>query len=179
MAMTGKDWFQFDDRCWTQPGACYDLGCLAWDWCKPFLGKIPVVGVDPLEGHCPDGAVLLKAVVTPFPGTCRMHGLNIGASLYPADGTGEIVTAITWPELRAAHGPANIVKMNIEGAELSLLISVQHPMANQVVVSFHDWQHSPDGPPMSATKAVLDYLAEWYVPIETYPKFRWFVLLKK
>ena len=179
MALTGKDWFQFDDRCWKQQGTIYDLGCLGWDWTQPFIGKIPVVGVDPLEGHCPSGTVLIRAVVTPFPGNCRMHGINIGASLYPADGTGELVPAVTWQELQAAHGPANLVKMNIEGTEIPLLISVTHPMADQVIVSFHDWQPTPDRPPPAATKAMLDYLATWYQVIETFPKFRWFVLLKK
>ena len=179
MALINQDWFQVDDRCWDRPGAVYDLGCLAWDWSRPYLGRIPVVGVDPQETTCPEGAVLVQAVVAPFSGKCRLYGGGLGANTHQVSNVSIETTAITWQDLVRLHGPANILKMNIEGGEIPLLMSMRHPVADQICCAFHDWQDDETLPPKEATRAVIDYLAGFYTVIETFPKLRWFLFLKK
>lgn len=177
-----KDWFQVDDRCWNKSGTIYDIGCWRWDWCQEFLGKIPVVGLDPQEDSVPNGAVLIRAALMPFKGKCNLYGGSLGANTHQVNLTpSEEILAMTWQELLSEHGPANIVKMNIEGGEIPILMSVDHPMADQLVVAFHDWQKRsiPTLPPVEATKTVIDYLSQWYTVIEIFPKFRWFLFLKK
>jgi hypothetical protein len=175
--------YEFDDRVFADDGAVYDLGCYRWEWNGPFVGRKTFIGVDPNESSCPVGCKLVQAAVTPYGGTVTMRGGGLNAQCcdpsipyvppigYPPGSpetrSGDIyeVPAITWGQLIAEYGPAAMVKINIEGAEIPLLFSVKQPMAPQIVVAFHP----PDvdtvqcsWPPPEAIDACLAYLAQWY-----------------
>ena len=175
--------YEFDDSVFDTPGAFYDLGCLRWEWAEPFLGRKPVIGVDPHEQACLVGAELVRAAISPYGGKVTMRGVGLqalcGDSVTPynnkcgyAPGRCEneqtgpyAVPAITWAELTAAHGPAALVKINIEGAEIPLLFTARQPMAPQLVIAFHEPGHEysqPGWPQVEAIRACIRYLGQWY-----------------
>lgn len=176
----GTDHFQYDDRVWNVPGPIFDLGCLGWEWSLPFIGKRPVVGVDPQEEDCPEGCTLVKAVVTPFDGSVYLHSEGIAASLFDV-GPARNVPAVTMSYLRRRFGSPALVKMNIEGAEFPLLIAEHHPIAPQLVVAFHGWQtqYQPALPPFEATEAMINYLSKWYTAQCTRQDLQWWMFLAK
>jgi hypothetical protein len=182
MIVYGPKW-EFDDRVYTDEGVVYDLGCLRWDWLQPFLGRKRLVGVDPHERTAPAGCELVRAAIAPYAGSVTMHGAGLQAECCSpavpyqipvgyAEGRPENtdtgvyeVPAITWPELLAEYGPAAMVKINIEGAEIPLLMTAKQPMAPQLVVAFHrpgqDYSQ-PNWPQNEAIDACIAYLGSWY-----------------
>jgi hypothetical protein len=182
MIICGPKW-EFDDRIWGDTGVVYDLGCLRWEWLEPFAGRRLVVGVDPNETACPAGCELVRAAVTPYAGSVTMQGKGLQAvcsdSVTPYNSecgyavgreeneqTGVYpVPAVTWAELVATHGQAALVKINIEGAEIPLLMTAKQPMAPQLIVAFHrpgqDYSQA-SWPQSEAIDACIAYLGTWY-----------------
>jgi hypothetical protein len=182
MIIRGRTW-EFDDSAYRNPGVVYDIGCLHWEWREPFLGKKMVIGADPNEETMPDGALLVRAAVLPYSGSVTMRGKGLGAlcsdsaSPYklpegyavssPEMKAGEPyeVPAVTWAELTTMYGPACFVKVNIEGAEIPLLMTAHQPMAPQLCVAFHQRGAScsqDNWPQAEAIQFTLAYLATWY-----------------
>lgn len=180
--------YEFDDSVFATPGVVYDLGCWRWDWLPPFAGRKLVIGVDPQETTQPPGTVLIRRAIAPYGGTVAMHGKGLGAACadpalpytipsgYAAGrdellpGTLSHVPAVTWRELLAAYGPPALVKLNIEGMELPLLMTLTHPIAPQVIVAFHSAAtDAPQAnwPPAGAVDGVLHYLSQYYAISET------------
>lgn len=177
------DRYEFDDSVFATEGTVYDLGCLRWEWFAPFAGRKRYVGVDPHETTCPKGAELVRAAVSPFGGTVTMQGAGLQAVCTAptdeynnhcgyADGRVEnvatgiyTVPAITWGELTAQYGKAAMVKINIEGAEIPLLMTAPMPIAPQLIVAFHRPGHDysqPAWPQAEAVTACIRYLQNWY-----------------
>jgi hypothetical protein len=157
-------------------GPVLDLGCLHWNWSARFANKHPVIGVDPFETRCPSWATLIRAAVSIGDGTIAIaNGVGVGNSClfhFPA----ETVPAVSFQRLLDHYKPA-LVKMNIEGAEYPLLLSVRHPIADQLIVAFHDRDQHPASPfDASATEFMLGYLAQWYEPaVCTCPQWKWYL----
>ncbi len=175
--------YEFDDSVFGTEGAVYDLGCLRWEWYEPFAGRKTYIGVDPQERACPDGATLVRAAVAPYSGTVTMQGKGLQAVCCDAvtqynnecgyaAGRDEnlqtgayTVPAVTWRELTAQYGPAALVKINIEGAEIPLLMSAPQPMAAQMVIAFHQPGlpcSQPCWPQREAITACCEYMSNWY-----------------
>jgi len=171
--------YLFHRRVWDHVGCVVDLGCGTWDWSRCFLGEKRVIGCDPAEKEIPDGAELFRGFIGNFCGQInyldgnqnRVSGLRKGES---------VAEIITLKELirRFDLAPISLLKMNIEGMEYDLLIHLQEPIADQIVVSFHDYPISGISN-RRATKAVLDYLSEWYDWVATSKQWGWYVLLRK
>lgn len=54
------------------------------------------------------------------------------------------------------------VKLNCEGAEYDILRSWEGPIANQIVVSFHEHVCARGD---AAVQAIVDHLSQWYTPV--------------
>lgn len=178
--LVGTEHWQYDDSVWRTPGVIYDLGCLRWDWCKPFMGERVVVGVDPQEQEIPLEAILVRAMVGTYNGTCGTAGdgnWNTGYCSDPEHST----PIVTCASLFEDYGAPALVKMNIEGGEIPIIFTAKQPMAPQLVIAFHGWMHKqhPEMPPPESTAAALDYLAKWYNITMTCEKYQWYCMTVK
>lgn len=187
--LIGEGYFRFHERAFDHDGVVIDLGCLNWNWSAPFSGKKEVVGFDPLEKNCPSWATLRNEIVSVSDGTIELNmpidnkSAKQAASAISRDGISEsvdLIKSISVNTLLNEFPKISVLKMNIEMAEYPLLVSAVHPIADQLVVSFHDnsWTKSKTYP-HSLTKMIIQYLSEWYHPIETYRSCGWWVFLKK
>lgn len=173
-------------------GTFVDLGCHTWNWSEYFLGKTPVVGVDPLEQTCPHGAKLFKGVIGPVSGKVKFriskHIVSSSTKITEmASLTNnlekEIITVdmITLDELCERFSIKTIcaLKMNIEGGEYELLMSLQErhfDKIDQMIVQFHDFIACFS---KAQTQAVLSYLKNWYWIIPTLKNGSWHLLIHK
>src|SRR3990172_8231860 len=173
-----EQWMEVDPRWENQKGPILDIGCHLWDWSAQFADRRHVIGVDPIEKTCPTWATLIRAAVSIGPGTIRLSdgGGMDNSVVYGTGGT--VVPAVSFQEL-LLHKPA-LVKMNVEGAEYPLLMSVSHPIADQLIVSFHDteWLSTSAYSP-HATSALLGYLSNWYTTKCIFHYCKWFQFLRK
>jgi hypothetical protein len=171
--------YLFHRRAWDHMGCVVDLGCSPWDWSKCFLGKKRVVGCDPSEKEAPEGAELFRGFIGNFCGRInyrngnqnRISGLKTGSLEAEIITLEELVRRFDLPSI-------SLLKMNIEGMEYDLLIQLQEPPADQIIVSFHDYPISGISN-RRATRAVLDYLSEWYDWCPTSKEWGWYVLIRK
>ena len=169
------NWYAFHSRAWQHNGCVIDTGCAGWDWSADFIGKKKVIGIDPLEERVPFGAELISGVLSLADGVCDFYGDNASASLFPQGSIRQVKTVSIF-KLIETVSPISIFKMNIEGSEYPLLISVKHPIADQLVISFHDFCF----PWMSrATTMMLSYLSEWYDCYSTCKEYGWYILLAR
>jgi hypothetical protein len=171
--------YLFHPRVWAHEGCIIDLGCSGWDWSGCFLGKKRVIGCDPSESQIPEGAELFKGFVGNFSGRIRYDDGNQNRISGLIKGNTE-AEMIPLEELlrRFKIESVSLLKMNIEGMEYDLLIHLKKPVADQMVISFHDYLSSGFNH-SRATALILEYLSEWYdwCPIST--KTGWHILVKK
>jgi FkbM family methyltransferase len=186
MGIVGHGFLQYDDRVFAHEGSVVDIGCLTWDWSILFANRKRVIGFDPFENSCPPWATLVKKAVTPLGGKITMYkgpsnGFN-SSSTKRFDGFDQSfsIESVPLSSVIAECAPLSILKMNVEGAEYQLLTSVKHPVADQLVVSFHDnsWT-SIETNPEKLTSDTVEYLSEWYDPIEIFPNCKWFLFKKR
>lgn len=175
----GTEWGIIHSRAFTTDGVVVDLGCKKWDWSRSFLGKKEVIGVDPIEDTIPDGAKLFRGIVTNCSGTIRMN-IDGESSTISRGGT-TLVESITFDELcnKFSIDKISIMKMNIEGSEYSLLISMNAAhfnMIDQMVISFHDFLNAYNS---KQTNVILSYLETWYTITNITNLYRWFLFLRK
>jgi hypothetical protein len=174
--------YRFHPRVWAHDGCIIDLGCSTWDWSKCFAGRKRIVGCDPSEETVPYWAEFYRGFVGSFCGKVRYHNGNQNRITGLAGGESE-ADIITLKQLvrRFDLRSISLLKLNVEGMEYDLLIHLQEPVADQIVVSFHDYSYpglsNPSNP--RATDAVLDYLSEWYDWCPTLKERGWYVLLRK
>jgi len=169
-----------EGRLASTPGPVLDVGCLGWDWSQRFAGKRHVVGVDPFEPNCPEWAELIRACVSMGDGTIAIGtGRGIGNSCMVTDAQ-EMVPAVSFQRLIDTHHPA-IVKLNVEGAEYPLLMAVRHPVADQLVVAFHDQRRRSARSQFTAfaTECMLIYLLKWYDAEYICPRWEWHLFRAK
>lgn len=167
-----NEWFRVHKRAMTHPGTIIDIGCLTWDWSLPFRGKKQIIGFDPLEKNTPSWATLIQKAVSISSGTTKfaVKGLTSGISLCDSDTI--TVESVSLCSIIATYSPINIIKMNVEGAEFPLLVSVKHPIADQMVVSFHNEQHE-------LQLLLQNYLAKWYWMLRTSKEYNWVLFVLK
>jgi SAM-dependent methyltransferase len=171
--------YLFHRRVWDHVGCVVDLGCSTWDWSRYFFGKKRVIGCDPSEKIIPEGAEFFRGFIGNFCG--RINYQNGNPKKISAFRKGELeAEIITLEELirRFDLPPISLLKMNIEGMEYDLLIHLQEPIADQMVVSFHDYPICGISN-RRATNAVLNYLSEWYDWCQTSKEWGWYVLIRK
>ncbi len=171
--------YLFHPRTWAHEGCVIDLGCSPWDWSKCFFGKKRVIGCDPSEKEAPAGAELFRGFVGNYRGSIRYDGgdQNRISSFVGGEMEAEVIT-IDDLMRRFKVDSISLLKMNIEGMEYDLLIHLQKPVADQMVISFHDYPRSGISN-RKATEAVLGYLSEWYDWCRTSKEWSWYVLLRK
>lgn len=181
-----NDYFYVNPRYKIHDGVVLDIGCVGWNWSEQFAGQKAVIGVDPDETTCPTWAKLVRKAVALSDGTAIMRDrIELGQvcpgenSLLFNDGPARVVETVSIQALVQAY-PLSIAKLNIEGAEYPLLMAMKHPVADQLVVSFHDtgWLPSSIYPP-EATVAMISFLSNWYTPQEIYPPCKWWLFLRR
>ena len=187
MAIIGLDFKKYESRVFDHKGVVLDIGCFGWDWVPEGLkNKKDIIGFDPFEKSCPSWATLVRKVVANFDGQAVVYnakGNAVTASSliqkknYVPCGT---IQCVSLQKVIDEYSPISILKMNIEGFEYSLLPSVKHPIADQLIVSFHDnsWTVM-DTVPHKLTTLIVDYLSIWYEVREIFPKCQWYLFLKK
>lgn len=174
MTMIGKKWYQVDDRLFEHDGCVLDLGCLGWDWSRRFFGKKKVIGYDPFETEEPEGAELFGEVVSLHDGDTNAPAR--GSVFFGGSGMLETVRTDSIRLLVEEHAPISVLKMNVEGMEWPLLWSVPHPIADQLVVSFH---HRKDKRMKAHTDATIEFLSRWYEPIRTHRPSCWWLFMAR
>jgi len=173
--LQGESWWRFHPRVFVTDGPVIDIGCFGWDWISPFIGKKEIFGYDPQQVTCPSWAVLSHDAVGLCDGTMSWNVEGLGTGAFSSGKTSRIVNVISFSSLIERHKPS-LIKMNVEGMEYSLLSGVRHPVADQLIVSFHgffrkQWE--------SLDSRIVSWLEEWYEPIQTHEEFNWWVFLKR
>jgi len=161
-------------------GTIVDVGCLDWDWSNMFIGKRRVVGVDPQEENIPEGTELFKGLLGPFDGKVQIEETGIDAQV-SSNGKGEWYDMLSWKSFCKKFNidEVAILKVNIEGAEYSLLASMDaedFKKIDQIAISFHDWRYPEQ---KKQTEACLKLLEEnGYTLLETFPQWGWWLAYK-
>ena len=170
-----KPWTTFHSRALEHKGCILDLGCSGWDWSRFFFGNKPVIGLDPQEETEPQGSKLIKAIAGPTDGEITLHGSGDAASVPLASaGRPRKVQMVSFESLIQKYSPISILKMNIEGMEYDLLKDLNHPIADQMVIAFHDRRGQL---PSNLTDEIIKKLGQWYESFCTDRKFRWYLFL--
>jgi autotransporter strand-loop-strand O-heptosyltransferase len=170
-----EDYLRFHPRVWQKDGWIVDLGCLGWDWSKTFIGKKKVLGADPLEINVPaEGVQLFTGVVGTVNGWTHFEQNDQAEATTPhTQQSGEGTPLISLDSLLIKYniGQVDILKMNIEGMEYELLINMDRPVADQIIVAFHR--------NASMMEAVKLHLSQWYTIQQISVKWNWWLFLKK
>lgn len=167
-------------------GTIVDIGCLRWDWGSNLIGKKRYVGIDPIETRVPDGCELFNGIISPITGNTKIYVDDLSSSIFYDDNKKELsnidVRMLNWKDFCSIYNIDNIsvLKINIEGAEYSLLNSMDDKDFNkidQIAISFHDWLN-PSW--INLTKSSLFLLENsGFEIIKIYEKFGWYLAYKK
>ena len=145
-ASNGEPWTRVHRRVWDAPGAIVDLGAIGWDWTERFItaGR-RVVGVDPFLDEAPPSpnVSVFRGVVTCVRGQIQITQ-DGHASTTRGSGHTATVESTTLVDLLDRYGVTDVaaLKMNVEGSEYEILISMPEEMlrrVDQIAVSFHDF----------------------------------------
>jgi len=177
----GDRWYRYHERVFEREGAVLDLGCYQWDWSKKFVGEKEVVGVDPLEEKCPEGCKLIQAVVGIADGTTVIYGADspLITSVFRRGGETRCVRMVSLDTLLKLTGKVALLKMNIEGSEFPLIMSMTEPVADQMAIAFHCRDRKEDPFSIRTMEACIWYLMQWYEPILTDRQHWWWLFLRK
>lgn len=179
MELVSKGHHRFCPRVFEREGPVLDVGCLGWDWSMKFAGKKHVVGYDPQETTVPEWAELHRKAVSITDGTMmwrdREPRTGVGAFTGSEDDELFQVDTVSFASVLKKHEPS-LVKLNVEGMEYSLLSSVQHPVADQLIVSFHGFFNQRW---RKLDNRFVDWLRTWYEAEEVNSDWGWWVFLKR
>lgn len=175
-------WSRVHKRVWDTPGCIVDIGCAGWEWSRQFLGRKPVVGYDPLEKQSPSGAQLSYAAVGPAHGGMTLYGHGQEASCWKPN-LAFVPDQVSLPmisldEVVCRHSPIAVLKLNIERMEYAILPMVQHPVADQLAVSFHHHGES-DSWRNAWTHGMIHVLSRWYEPVKLHGQWGWWLFLRR
>jgi len=177
-----EPYMKYHPRVWQRNGWIIDLGCYGWDWCRPFLGKKKVAGVDPcgelpkMEGIGEDVFQLIG-----FVGTVNgriLYEFRPDIHSISAHSSGiEQAHIIRFDDFLKSNGidDIDILKMNIEGMEYELLINLKTPIADQIIVSFHDHM----GYTVYQRETIIRYLEKWYDWVVVDEQWKWYLFLRR
>lgn len=176
-------WSRVHRRVWDTPGTVLDIGCAGWQWSRQFFGRKHVVGYDPQETSTPEGVGegvgLISMSVGPWPGTAVLYGRGIKASLDEQSGKrARETTVAAIGSILVGLAPLAVVKLNVEGGEYVLLPEMKHPVADQLVVSFHDWAPGTEWR-KDWTEAMIRTLGKWYEPIQLQERWNWWLFVSR
>lgn len=177
-----KPHYRFHPRVWEHTVDVIDLGCGKWDWSQCFLNNKRVIGCDPTENYyaTPIGAKFYKGFVGSFCGKI-LYQKQVDTDFTSAKKLGEDTSSIISLERLVQIfdiQSISLLKMNIEGMEYDLLIHFTAPVADQIVVSFHDFPEAPYNN-KRATEAIILYLSQWYDWCCSDERYSWYVFLKR
>jgi len=105
-----------------------------------------------------------------------LYGQGQDASCVPLGGSANTVEMISLAAVIRCHSPISVLKMNIERMEYAILPMVEHPVADQLVVSFHD-REPVDAWRKPWTQATVTALSQWYEPIKIHGQWNWWLFL--
>lgn len=160
-------------------GFVLDAGCLGFEFGLEFCRRgHPVVFVDPAPDIEPPaslfdlpkwanfvrGAVVGEGYPSKMP--LRMTADKQARHLTNAAKEGDpMVTTTTLHNLMREMNVEqwDVLKLDIEGAEHDVLMSIEGPIARQLTVEWHE-HCAPKGD--AAIQAVVDHLSRWYVPVQ-------------
>lgn len=94
----------------------------------------------------------------------------------PAECSVYRVPCLTVSELMRKHeiDHFGLVKLNVEGAEYDILANWPGPIADQIMVSFHDcFECCPDSEPQRFYSRLFTFLDHWYVVARHEKETRW------
>ena len=180
----GASYSSIDSRCLDHKGVIVDVGCLGWDWSKLFIGKKRVIGIDPQESVIKDTEIF-KGFLGSYDGISRLYGEGIGASMEESNAESQLYDVISWKGLckRFNIDKVSVLKINIEGAEYSLLNSMTSDdfrNIDQIAISFHDWLDPNQNELKKASIKLLEnegFTVQciepawgWYLAVKNYPK---------
>ena len=176
----GENYSRIDDRAFNHNGCIVDLGCVHWNWSQPFIGKKKVVGADPFENTIPDGVELFKGVVGSFDGLVKMKYDKDASCISNNTDSEDWIPSLSWKNFCSKFKitDISILKMNIEGAEFSLLHSMgsdDFAKIDQLIVSFHDWM---DPNWKSLTDASMYLLTQHGFTMTCIGPYHWYMALK-
>jgi len=177
------DWKYVDPRWKNVPGCILDIGCAGWGWSRQFRGTgRDVVGFDPFEESQPTWVRdLRRQAVGAVGGSCWLwknkknpvsSGMLIRTSVLSEH---HQVPMVSFSEVLDSYRHS-VVKLNVEGSEYAILTSVQHPVSDQLVVSFHGWSE----PRWEGLEThLISWLSRWYEPIQIHEKWQWWLFLSR
>lgn len=145
-----------------------DLGCRAFTWSKAMLeyvDKIVCVDADPIIIQPEDERIIfLDGAIVPNGEPVHfvnfvVHGNGTGNYIddgrpLPKPGMGYRVASITIEEIQKETGWLDLIKMDIEGSEVPVLLSLTKPPAKQITCEFH--MHT--GTPRYTVESVFDHM---------------------
>jgi len=176
-------WSQIHPRCFEHDGVVIDAGCLKWDWSQIFLGKKRLIGLDPQEEPI-EGAELYKGILGPLDGKGKFGILNENDNVDNVgyNENGELVDMISFKTLCKKYNidKVSILKLNIEGAEYSLLNSMDiddYEKIDQIAVGFHDWLYPKQSKLRKNTLMLLENMGFEVRKIHDY--WNWYLAIKK
>lgn len=180
--ITGEDYSLVDDRVFSHKGCVVDVGCLDWDWSRVFLNKKRVIGIDPFENNTPEGAELFKGLLGSLNGKTNIKFDNLASSIHSHNENSEEFVVKNWKTFCKDYNidEVSVLKINIEGAEYSLLNSLDSEdfsKIDQIAVSFHDWMN-PNW--ANLTKSTIFLLESFGYEVRCiFERLGWYLAVKK
>ena len=152
-----------------QKGPVLDAGCRSFRFAQWFYARgHQVVALDPspeiLEMASIDGdsknsfQFFRRGLVANEQSTYRLVMTDDPEARYLSHDKGESVKTAEVDALGFDHW--DVVKLNIEGSEYEILANWLGPIANQLVVSFHE--HTPQGQGEAKIAEIIKHLSQWY-----------------
>ena len=173
-----KRWARVHKRVWDTPGSIVDIGCEGWLWSRQFLGRKPVVGYGLLSSQVPEGAEYYPMAVGPGFGELILHGSGQETTLDASSRVSVRAVMVSLASVIEKHRPIAALKLNVERMEYAVLATVEHPIADQLAVSFH---HHASGDAWRAawTVGMINVLKQWYEPVKLHRRWGWWLFVKR
>ena len=142
------DYSRVDDRCLTHDGCVVDLGCSGWGLFNFFSDKKRIIGVDPYESKI-DGVDFFEGMVGPVNGDVYVHRAGSNTTCFgnidcENEEFARVFKMLSWKNFckKFEIDKVSFLKINIEGAEFSLLNSMDSEdfsKIDQIAISLHDF----------------------------------------
>lgn len=183
-AISGQNYSLFHTRCFEHNGCILDIGCATWNWSSIFIGKKRVIGVDPFEKSTP-GTEIFNGLLGPFNGISWLYYEGFNSKVVGNDVlnyNSSLFNVLNYKEFCSKYNvdKVSILKMNIEGAEYSLLNSMDvndFEKIDQIIISFHNWMNPLWDNLTLSSKYLLEKSGFELQTID--PTYNWVLGLKK
>lgn len=184
--INGQSYTKVDKRALTHKGCIVDVGCSGWDWSSYFIGKKRVIGIDPYESAI-SNVEFFEGLLGPVNGKALIHRNGADSTIIGDMDLDNSTDYVEFPMLnwktfckKFNIDSVSVLKMNIEGAEYSLLHSLtseDFKKIDQIVVSFH---HFSDDTLKESTNATIQFLENHgYTATLLDERFGWYLFVSK